>query len=112
MSSNDLATLGNEQVARPVFASPRHALARHLARGAVGFGLIGSALAFTTSVGPVSLLLLAPGMVVLRGCPTCWIAGLIETVSAGRIERTCADDSCKLSRNQNGPFERRRFRDH
>jgi hypothetical protein len=83
----------------------RHGLARHLARGAVGFGLIGSALALTTSVGPASLLLFVPGMVSLRGCPTCWIVGLIETVSAGRLERTCTDAGCTLSRNQHGPFE-------
>jgi hypothetical protein len=59
-------------------------LARHLARGAVGFGLIGSAFALTAGVGPVALLLALPGVVALRGCPTCWIVGLIETVYVGR----------------------------
>jgi hypothetical protein len=86
-------------------ATPSTALARHLLRGAIGFGLIGSALALSTSVGPASLLLLAPGMVALRGCPTCWIAGLIETISAGRLKRTCADASCTLSRHQHRSFE-------
>ncbi len=100
MLSDDQAMLGNDHL-----APPRHTLARHLARGAIGFGLIGSALALTTSLGPASLLLLAPGMVALRGCPTCWILGLIETVSAGRLERTCSDASCALSRNQHRPFE-------
>jgi hypothetical protein len=71
-------------------------LARHLARGALGFGLIGAALAFTAAVGPAALLLVLPGMVALRGCPTCWIAGLIQTVSAGRLRRACTDTSCKL----------------
>ncbi len=70
-------------------------VARHLTRGAIGFGLIGAALALTPSVGPAALLL-APGMVALRGCPTCWIAGLIQTISAGRLERTCTDTGCKL----------------
>jgi hypothetical protein len=96
---NDQAMPRSDQV-----ALPGNALARHLARGAIGFGLIGSALALTASVGPASLLLLAPGMVALRGCPTCWIVGLIETVSAGRLKRTCDDGSCTLSRNQHGPF--------
>jgi hypothetical protein len=100
MLSNDQGLLSNDQV-----APPGHALARHLVRGAIGFGLIGSALALTTSIGPASLLLLAPGMVALRGCPTCWLVGLIETVSAGRLERSCADGSCTLSRNQHRPFE-------
>jgi hypothetical protein len=71
-------------------------LARHLTRGAIGFGLIGSAVALVPSVGPAALLLAPPGLVALRGCPTCWAAGLIETISAGRVQRTCADGSCKL----------------
>jgi hypothetical protein len=71
-------------------------VARHLARGAIGFGLIGSAFALIPSVGPAALLLAPLGMVSLRGCPTCWIVGLIETVSAGRLRRTCTDTSCTL----------------
>jgi hypothetical protein len=71
-------------------------LARHLARGAIGFGLIGSALALTPSVGAAALLLAPLGMVALRGCPTCWIAGLIQTVSAGRLRRTCGEGGCTL----------------
>jgi hypothetical protein len=71
-------------------------LARHLTRGAIGFGLIGSSVALVPAVGPVSLLLAPPGMVALRGCPTCWIAGLMETISAGRLQRTCTDAGCEL----------------
>src|SRR4030081_2649806 len=71
-------------------------LARRLTRGAIGFGLIGSALALTPSVGPAALLLAPPGMVALRGCPMCWIAGLIQAISAGRLKRTCTEDSCTL----------------
>jgi hypothetical protein len=71
-------------------------IARHLARGAIGFGLIGAALALTPSIGPAALLLAPPGLVALRGCPTCWIAGLIQTISAGRLQRTCTDTGCAL----------------
>lgn len=71
-------------------------VARHLARGAIGFGLIGSALALTANAGPAALLLAPLGMVALRGCPTCWIAGLIQTISAGRLQRACTDTSCTL----------------
>jgi hypothetical protein len=71
-------------------------LASHLAWGAIGFGLIGSAFALTARVGPVALLFALPGLVALRGCPTCWIVGLIETVSAGRAQRHCSEDSCVL----------------
>jgi hypothetical protein len=73
-------------------------IARHLARGAIGFGLIGLGLALTPSAGPVALLLAPPGMVALRGCPTCWIAGLIQTISASRLQRTCGDTGCTLHR--------------
>jgi hypothetical protein len=68
----------------------------HLARGAIGFALIGSAVALTPSHGPVALLFAPLGMVALRGCPTCWIAGLIETISAGRLQRTCTETGCTL----------------
>lgn len=73
-------------------------IARHLARGAIGFGLIGSAVALVPSIGPASLLLALPGMVALRGCPTCWIAGLIQTISAGRLRRTCTETGCAVRR--------------
>ena len=69
----------------------------HLARGALGFGLLGVALALAPSHGPAALLLAAPGLLALRGCPTCWIAGLIETISAGRLRRTCTENGCSLA---------------
>lgn len=69
---------------------------RHLARGAIGFGLIGSAIALVPSLGPGALVLAPPGVVALRGCPTCWMVGLMETISAGRLRRTCTDSGCEL----------------
>jgi hypothetical protein len=84
MSDHDRSALASSSVAA------------HLTRGAIGFGLIGSALALTPSHGPAALLLAPPGLVALRGCPTCWIAGLIETISAGRLKRTCTENSCTL----------------
>ncbi len=78
---------------------PNASIARHLTRGALGFGLIGSAAALIPSVGPAALLLAAPGMVALRGCPTCWILGLVQIVSAGRLRRTCTDTGCTLDRD-------------
>jgi hypothetical protein len=79
---------------RGVLAST--SVARHLMRGTIGFGLIGSAVVLTPSVGAGALLLAPLGLVALRGCPTCWIAGLVETISAGRRQRTCTDNSCTL----------------
>ncbi len=81
--------------ARPVIASGTTVPA-HLSRGAVGFGLIGFALALTPSHGPSALLLAAPGMVALGGCPTCWIVELVEAISAGRLKRSCTEGGCTL----------------
>jgi hypothetical protein len=76
------------------FAS--RSLARHLARGMVGFGgLIGS-IALLPVVGPVSLLLLPVGLLALRGCPMCWTIGLVQTLSRGRLRRSCTDGRCEL----------------
>jgi hypothetical protein len=71
-------------------------LGRHLARGVIGFGLIASGVALTPAAGPAALLLGVPGMVALGGCPTCWMYDMLETVSAGRLKRTCTDEGCQL----------------
>lgn len=75
-------------------------VALHLARGALGFGLIGLAIALTTRVGPAALLLAPFGLVALRGCPTCWCVGLVQTISAGRLERSCTGTNCTLRRGE------------
>jgi hypothetical protein len=80
---------------RGMFAST--SLPAHLARGALGFGLLGAAVALTQSHGPAALLLAPPGLLALRGCPTCWIAGLVQTISAGRLRRTCTENGCALA---------------
>jgi hypothetical protein len=72
-------------------------IGRHLARGAVGFTLIGAAFALAAGGSPVALALLVPGGLALRGCPTCWLLGLAQTVSAGRLKRSCrADQSARF----------------
>jgi hypothetical protein len=71
-------------------------IVRHLMRGAIGFGLIAAALVLTASRGPLALLFAPIGVVALGGCPTCWIVGLVETISAGRVKRTCTENGCAL----------------
>jgi hypothetical protein len=73
-------------------------VARHLTRGVLGFGLLVASVALVPVWGLVSLVLAPFGMVALRGCPTCWVVGLMQTVSRGRLERSCADGSCQLVR--------------
>ncbi|MFJ9596006.1 hypothetical protein ACIRS3_25000 [Streptomyces virginiae] len=71
---------------------------RHLARGALGFGSLIAAFALIPAFGPVTLLLAPVGVIALRGCPMCWVIGLAETVSRGRLRRECGPDRCELKR--------------
>ena len=73
-------------------------LPRHLFRGAVGFTSMIGSVALIPVTGPISLVLLAVAVVALRGCPTCWVVGLVETISRGRLQRDCIDGECKLTR--------------
>jgi hypothetical protein len=77
-------------------------VARHLVRGGIGFGLIGSGFALIQIAGPAALLLTPLGLIALRGCPTCWVAGLIQTVSAGRLQRACIEAGCGLQQAPRG----------
>lgn len=79
----------------PDFAST--SLPRHLVRGVIGFGSLIGAFALIPILGPVSLLLLPVGVLALRGCPMCWTIGLMQTVSRGRLQRSCEGGSCKLT---------------
>ncbi|WP_280401855.1 hypothetical protein [Nocardia carnea] len=69
----------------------------HLWRGVIGFGLIAGSVALVPILGLFSLLLLPVGVVALRGCPACWAIGLAQTISRGRLERSCADGHCSLN---------------
>lgn len=69
----------------------------HLVRGIIGFGLLSGSIALVPVVGLFSLLLLPAGVVALRGCPACWFLGLVQTISRGRVERSCVDGRCHLT---------------
>src|SRR5688572_15469215 len=71
---------------------------RHLLRGAVGFGLIIGSIALVPFAGPATLLAAPLGLVALRGCPACWEFGLAQNVSRGRLERSCTDGVCTLTK--------------
>ena len=72
-------------------------LPRHLLRGAVGFGALAGSVALIPTVGLISLVLAPIGLLALRGCPTCWMIGLLQTISSGRLKRTCEDGHCRLT---------------
>lgn len=71
-------------------------VARHLVRGVVGFGALIGAVALLPVLGLAALLLAPIGLLALRGCPACWTIGLLETISRGRLRRSCEDDRCVL----------------
>ncbi|MFD0903305.1 hypothetical protein [Actinomadura sediminis] len=73
-------------------------VARHLTRGAIGFGALIGAVALLPVTGPWSLLLLPVAFAALRGCPACWAVGLVQTVSRGRLRGSCADGRCTVTR--------------
>ena len=60
-----------------MFAS--RSLPRHLVRGALGLPMMVAAFVLVPWVGPLSLLLVVPAAVLLRGCPGCWAIGLSQT---------------------------------
>ncbi|MFE1595543.1 hypothetical protein [Nocardia sp. NPDC058705] len=69
----------------------------HLVRGGLGFGALVGSVALIPVVGVVSLVLLPVGLVALRGCPMCWVIGLMQTLSRGKLQRSCEDGQCKLT---------------
>jgi hypothetical protein len=76
-----------------MFASK--SLLEHLARGIVGLGAFVAAALLAPLHPWLALAALPVGFVLLRGCPTCWLVGLVQTV-APRLGKAnaCVDGSC------------------
>ncbi len=56
----------------------------HLLRGAAAFGLIAAALSYN-GLGTIGAgFALVGALLLLRGCPMCWLLGLFETIVKGR----------------------------
>ncbi|MFC0602073.1 hypothetical protein [Streptomyces palmae] len=86
------------QTAAPEANFASSSVPRHLARGAIGFGLIIGSIALVPVAGPAALLAAPLSLIAFRGCPTCWMVGLAQTISRGRLERRCTDGVCTLTR--------------
>lgn len=56
----------------------------HLLRGIAAFALIAAALHFKSSGTLGSGLALVGALLLLRGCPMCWLVGLLLTIAKGR----------------------------
>jgi len=81
-----------------MFAS--RTISGHLARGALGVGTMALALSAAGAHPWLPLAALPIAMVALRGCPTCWIIGLAQTVVAKlrgqSTDGLCLDGSCAV----------------
>jgi hypothetical protein len=76
-------------LARPfrwLFADP--SIAAHLARGAGGLSAIVLAFAAPWSAAWPALILLPLPLLMLRGCPMCWLHGAACAIQAGRSTPT------------------------
>lgn len=65
-----------------MFASKN--LPEHLVRGVLGAVLVVLAFVLAKQAHPLWILLLVPGVVAWRGCPTCWAMGLGQTLARSR----------------------------
>ena len=73
-------------------------LFEHALRGLLGFGLLFTGLFYAADLRWWALPLLAGALISFRGCPTCWAAGLVETLSPRKVCNNCSADSCDSDR--------------
>ncbi|MFF5126691.1 hypothetical protein ACFY41_07075 [Streptomyces syringium] len=85
------------QSAAPGMQFASKSVPRHLARGAIGVGLVIGSIALVPVAGPATLLAAPLALIAFRGCPACWMVGLAQTISLGRLERRCVDGVCTLT---------------
>lgn len=82
-------------------------IAEHLVRGVIGLSALAAASGLMASSHPwLGLAALPVALVALRGCPTCWLLGLAQTVIAALrgkpTEGYCVDGTCALRRPVKG----------
>jgi hypothetical protein len=73
----------------------------HLRRGVGGLSALAGAVYFLPW-GWYSLVLLPLGLVLLRGCPMCWVVGLVQTLAQGDTSSACTDGSCAVRTPDSG----------
>jgi len=61
----------------------------HILRGILGLGFLAIALQYSSVLGWWTLVPLVCALICLGGCPTCWVAGLIDTVIRRRTRSAC-----------------------
>jgi fatty acid desaturase len=63
-------------------------VAAHVSRGAVGFAAIAVSFAAPWSAAWPALILLPLALVMLRGCPMCWLQNTVCSIQANRSTPT------------------------
>lgn len=64
-------------------------VAGHILKGILGFGFLAIALLYAPVLGWWTLVPVAGALVCFRGCPMCWIVGLVDTVLRRKSGSTC-----------------------
>ena len=86
-------------------------LLEHLVRGAVGVAALVFGLYVASNQLWLAMLTLPVAIVAFRGCPTCWIVGLGQTIAARAQGKpapdACVDGRCARSRLSDGADPRR-----
>jgi hypothetical protein len=72
---------GHACPARPPLTFGNRSLTVHLLRGVAGLAMLLIAVFGCSRFGWPSLLLAPPAVWLLKGCPSCWAAGLFETLA-------------------------------
>jgi hypothetical protein len=68
----------------------------HLVRGIIGGGALYAVVTYYPLYGWPLLLLMPIVLFALKGCPLCWLTGLIETMVKRDKKHMCVDGSCTL----------------
>lgn len=68
----------------------------HLIRGVLGLGALYAALSALPTTPWLSVILVPVALFMLKGCPTCWTLGLVETVAMAIHRRVDAANSSDL----------------
>ena len=71
----------------------------HYARGAAGLLVLAVAVSLAAAGTPAALGLLVLTVAAWRGCPTCWMVGLIQT----REREDCRAGDCRLRASTRRP---------
>ena len=82
MSSSTECTVRPKSVSGQRAPLASGSVREHLFRGAVGLTAAILAIVLAAVTGPISLVLLLVTAFAWRGCPTCWVVGLLGTLAA------------------------------